>query len=105
MNYAKPLFGLILTGLLATGCSGTATKTVSADDYNQAVSDAKAAIKKAKAANFEWRDSGKLLKKAAKAAKAGSYEKALKLANKAKRQGELAVAQSIAQKNVSGPSL
>jgi len=105
MNHAKPLFALILTGFLATGCSGYATKTVSANDYNQAVSDAKTAIKKAKVAHYEWRDSGKILKKAAKIAQTGSYAKALKLVNKAKRQGDLALAQSIAQKNATGPNL
>jgi len=49
----------------------------------QAVADAKKAINTAKRANYVWRDSGKILKKAA-----------TKLANKAKRQGEMALAQS-----------
>ncbi len=104
MNYAKPLLGLILTGLIATGCAGTATKTVSVEDYTKAMSDAKAAIQKARSVNYEWRDSGKILKKAAKLAKAGNYAKALKLALKAKQQGELAYAQSIDQKDA-GPRL
>ena len=104
MNYANPLLGLILTGLIATGCAGTATKTVSVEDYTKAVNEAKAAIQKARAANYEWRDSGKILKKAAKLAKSGDYSKAMKLVLKAKQQGELAYAQSIEQKDA-GPRL
>ena len=45
MNHAKPLVGLILAGLMAVGCS-TGTKT--AEDYNKALTDAKAAMAKAK---------------------------------------------------------
>lgn len=94
MNHAKTLTSIALASLLTVSLSATAaTKS----DYNKAASAAKASISAAKAVNYEWRDSGKILKAAAKAAKAGDYNKATKLANKAKRQGELAQAQAKAQ--------
>jgi len=99
MNHAKPLIGLVLTGLLATGCSGYGTKEASPENYNSAHAKAKISIANAKKAHYEWRDSGKILKAAEKAAKAGDYATATKLANKAGRQGELAVKQAEAQKN------
>jgi hypothetical protein len=65
-----------------------------AGEFDQAVKDATAAINKAKAAHYEWRDSRKILKQAEKAEKAGDHKKAMALANKAKEQGIIAVAQS-----------
>ncbi len=100
MNHAKPLVSLIFAAALAAGCAGGATKT--AEDYNKALADAKSAVAKAKKVNYEWRDTGKILKKADAAAKAGDYNKATKLAEQAKRQGELAVIQYNDQKNA-GP--
>jgi len=76
---------LIVPAIATAGTSG---------EFNQAVKDATAAINKAKAANYEWRDSRKILKQAEKAEKAGDHKKAMSLANKAKEQGILAVAQS-----------
>ena len=94
MNHAKTLSALTLAGLLSFSLSATAA---SKNDYDKAAADAKAAIAAAAAVNYEWRDSGKILKEADKIAKAGDYAKAVILANKAKRQGELAVAQSKVQ--------
>ena len=104
MYHAKTLTAAILAGLLVTGCAGNSANVATQEDYNQAVVDAKAAIKKAKSARYEWRDSGKILKQAEKAAKAGDFNKAVKLANKAMRQGQYALAQSEQQKNA-GPRL
>jgi len=86
---------------MATGCS-MGTKSASPEDYSMALSEAKAALANAKKVNYEWRDSGKILKEAEKAAAAGDYDKATSLANKAKRQGELAVMQQKEQMNA-GP--
>ncbi len=63
-------------------------------EFDQAVKQATAAIDKAKAAHYEWRDSRKILKQAEKAEKAGDHKKAMALANEAKEQGIIAVAQS-----------
>ena len=104
MNHAKTLAGLILTGLLTVGCSGAGTNTATLEDYNNALADAKSSISKAKKVNYEWRDTGKILKKAAEAAKSGNYTKATQLANKAKRQGDMAYAQYLDQRNA-GPRM
>ena len=59
----------------------------------RALDSARAAIKEAKALDWIWRDTEKFLKQAEKAAKAGDEAKAIKLANKAREQAELAVNQ------------
>lgn len=74
-----------------------------AGNYEEAVNDANSSIDKAKAVNYEWRDSRKMLKDADKLNKAGNSDEAMKLVAKAKKQGELAVAQAELQSGVSGP--
>ncbi len=74
-----------------------------AGNYEEAVKEANSSIDNAKAFNYEWRDSRKLLEKADKLNKEGKTDKAMKLVKKAKKQGELAVAQAKLQASVSGP--
>jgi len=108
MNHAKNLASLALATLIVTGCAGYGSSSAKAPateaDYKAAVVEANTALKKAKKANYIWRDSEKILKKSAKAAKAGDFETATKLALKAKRQGEMAVVQAAQQKNA-GPHI
>ncbi|MEJ2344329.1 MAG: LysM peptidoglycan-binding domain-containing protein [Gammaproteobacteria bacterium] len=66
----------------------------------QAIADAKASLAKAKALDYEWRDSDKILKQAEQAYKDGKYDEAIKLANKAKEQGDLAVQQYYKEKSM-----
>jgi hypothetical protein len=79
-----------------------ASNTVSADEqsFNASYEAADAARKKAASMNYEWRDTGKMLKKAKEAAAKGDYETAEKLANKAKMQGEMAAAQAKEQEQL-----
>lgn len=103
MNHAKNLAGLMLSAIMLAGCAGYGGgSTESANNYNQAMNEAKIALKAAHDANNVWRDSAKILEKAEEAAKAGDFEKATRLAIKAKHQGELAVIQAEKQKNA-GP--
>lgn len=88
--------GVVLTAVGSTH-SATPEKTATKADYTTTYSKAQAAIKKAASVDSEWRDSKKILGKAKKAAKAGQYAKAIKLANKARAEGELGFSQ--AQKN------
>ena len=74
-----------------------------ASNYEDAVIDANLSIDKAKAVNYEWRDSRKILKKADTLEQAGKNAEAMKLVAKAKKQGELAVAQAEQQSSVHGP--
>lgn len=106
MNHAKNLVGLALTAILASGCAGSGNSTASGNateaDYQAALAAAKVSIKAAQANQYEWRDTGKILKKAEEAAKSGNFSSAQTLALTAKRQGELAVAQAKSQQNA-GP--
>ena len=84
--------------LSLAACQSAPTKSL--DDANMAIKAAMAANGKTKKVNYEWRDTGKLLKKARKAKGKGKFDKAVKLANKAKRQAINAMAQYHEQKNV-----
>ena len=87
----------VLAGIIA-GCAGTTEQaTTAGPSAADAIAAAKAANAKAKEENYEWRDTGKLIKKAEEALKAGDNAKAIKLAEQAKRQAENAVAQKYEQ--------
>jgi len=88
---------LILSSVLLFGCAAEDTKPV--DPAVSAISAAKAAHKSSVKKGFAWRDTGKLLKKAKKAHKKGDSKKAIKLANKAQKQAELAMKQGADQAN------
>ena len=75
----------------------------SADVVKAAIAAATAENKKAKKVGFEWRDTGKMLKEAAKLAKSGATAKAVAMANKAKAQAINAQQQAKDQANA-GPS-
>lgn len=85
------------------GDSGSAGADAAA--AKSAIAAAEAALKKARSVDGEWRDAKKkILKKAKSAASKGDYTKAIKLANKAKFQGEEGYKQAMEQKNA-GPWL
>lgn len=84
---------------VAIGCTSTSEETgCTVQGANDAISAAKSANEKAKAADNEWRDTGKIIKEAEKALADGKCEDAVKLANKARRQAENAVAQVAEEK-------
>jgi len=96
---------VIVASMMLFGCSYISGLTMeTTDDYPTLVKQAKAAIDKAKSVDGEWRDSKKMLKKAAKAEKAGKMDKAKSLARKAKFQGEMGYDQALGQKDA-GPWL
>ena len=65
-----------------------------AETFEAAYEAARAARKAAAAVGFEWRDTKKMIRQAKKLAGKGEYAKAIELANRAKRQGDLAVKQA-----------
>jgi hypothetical protein len=75
-----------------------------AAEFKAAVEKAEAARKKAASVGGEWRDTGKTIKKAKASAEEGDYNKALKLAHDAYRQGELGYKQAMSQKDAGFPS-
>lgn len=91
----KPFFIMMLVLGLVAGCASTPDDV--ADEgmtAEQAIADAKSANAQAKKMNAEWRDTGKMIKKAEKALADGDNEKAIKIANKAQRQAENAMKQA-----------
>ena len=73
-------------------CQVGPTKTKAEADA--AIATAVKLNNKTKKVYYEWRDTGKLIKKAKKASKKGDFDKAVKLANKAERQANYALEQS-----------
>lgn len=90
----KSLLTLALSTLLAAGCaSQPAAKQVTSSEAAAAIEAAQASAAQAAKVHYEWRDTGKLIKEAKAAAADKDYAQAVKLANKANRQGQAAVAQ------------
>jgi nucleoid-associated protein YgaU len=94
-TYARLISVAFLSLGLMAGCA--TTEDDSGSSAEQAISAAKAANADAKAAGYEWRDTGKIIKSAQTALDAGNDEEAIKLANKAQKQAEDALAQSKAE--------
>ncbi len=94
---------LKLTGLiamvfaLAIGCSSTDSGQSDEQAAKDAIAAAKEANSRAAAIGYEWRDTAKLITEAEKALGDGKYEDAIKLANKARKQAENAIAQKQAE--------
>jgi hypothetical protein len=88
--------------LLATALTlsaGTYIATASAADMSaeQAIAAAKDARKQAISVGGEWRDTGKMIKKAEKLLKEGKAEEAKKVAEAAEAQGMLGFMQATSQ--------
>ncbi|MBG7602193.1 MAG: SoxXA-binding protein [Gammaproteobacteria bacterium] len=84
-----------------------ATSTENSGDKaaaESAIAAAESARKKAASIDGEWRDTGKMIKKAQAALKAGDSAKAIKLAKKAENQGKLGYEQAQAQQTLKMPS-
>ncbi len=112
------LLPLIAATLLASGCANTpapqasapatsdasaanaaaaaekAAQAAKAEQAKAAIAAAEKSEAQAAASGFEWRDTGDLIAEAKKAAAANDFDKAIKLAGQAERQGALAVKQA-----------
>ncbi len=110
----KKLAIVVATLFILGGCStfqdqGGGDKAASSGsaspEVEAAIKEAEAAIKKSASAGGEWRDANsKILKKAKAAAAKGDDKTALKLAKKAKFQGEMGYQQAKEQEKA-GPWL
>jgi hypothetical protein len=89
---------LLLTASIAVFSTGYIT-SANAGDMNAeaAISAAKEARKQAKSVGGEWRDTGKMIKKAEKLLKEGKTKEAAKLAQEAEAQGMLGYMQAVSQ--------
>ncbi len=94
---------LAAAALTLTACAGSAPKHT-ANDAKGAITAAEHETKRAAKKLYEWRNTRKFIKKAKKALKAGDFDKAVKLANKAKNESTMALKQAKQQMNA-GPSI
>ncbi len=95
-GHALKLTGLAFLMTFLVGCAST-TEGPTADDAAAAIAAAKQANAKAIAENYEWRDTGELIKQAETAMNESKYAEAVKLANRARRQAENAVNQKYSE--------
>ena len=103
MMKKKQLTGIIIVVIMI----GIISNNALAGDKQAAVaaiSAAETAKKKAAAVEGEWRDTGKIIKHAQSAMQEGNFDKAIKLANKAERQGKYGYEQAVSQKDLKMPS-
>jgi hypothetical protein len=88
---------LLAAALLLTACATTPPpepkKSATMQDAATAIQSAQQARDKADAVGHEWRDTGAMIGDAQKALGAQQYDEAVKLANEARRQAELAYRQ------------
>ncbi len=99
----KKIAVLFAAAVLTLGaCAAPSGPVHNENDALSAITAAEHETKRAAKAGFEWRDTGKLIKKAKAALKKGDYDTAVKLANKAKRQSSHALEQAQLAKNA-GP--
>jgi len=124
MNKAKLLALTIASLVILNGCQTTESKTdmapaAKADTMKvaavakvaatqagaeEAIAAAEKARKKAASVKGEWRDTGKIIKKAKAALKKGQVEKAIELANQAEHQGHAGYEQAQSQKELRVPT-
>ena len=89
---------LLLTASVAVFSSGYLASVNAADMSAEAsIAAAKDARKQAKSVGGEWRDTGKMIKKAEKLLKEGKTKEAAKLAQQAEAQGMLGYMQATSQ--------
>ena len=75
------------------------------NDAAGAIAAAEHETSRAKKKNYEWRDTGKIIKKAKDAMKKEDYDEAVKLANIAKQQSTMALQQYADQKDAANKHL
>ncbi len=88
---------LAIALLMSATLVGFSSSAIASGSAAETIEAAKGAQKKAASVGGEWRDTGKLIKKAEALLAEGKTEKAKKLAEKALRQGILGYEQSEAQ--------
>lgn len=97
----KKLLLVASAALFLHACANT-PPSATAEEAKAAISSAEQKTKQARKLDNEWRDTGKIIKKAKKALKEDDIATAMKLANKASRQSDNALKQYAQQKNA-GP--
>ncbi|RMG49832.1 MAG: SoxXA-binding protein [Gammaproteobacteria bacterium] len=108
MKTSKLLPSLALGTLLLAGCAGTQTASNEQGPdprmaaFEETLKAVEAERKKAASVGGEWRDIGKIIKKAKAAAAKGDFDKASKLLEEARFQARMGYQQAMEQRNA-GP--
>jgi rhodanese-related sulfurtransferase len=102
MNISKLGARLVVTGLLVALPVGVAWSAYRSE-AEQAIEEAEAARATAASVGGEWRDTAKLIKEAESLLPTRQYTKAIEIANKAKRQGELGYEQAMQEQDADFP--
>ncbi len=90
----KKLLILAAASIILTACGSSEPAMMhSKNDAASAIMAAEHEAGRAASENYEWRDTGKLIKSAKAALKEDKYDDAVKLATKAKKQSSLALMQ------------
>ena len=84
--------GVLMLGMTTTSVADGSS--AAQDDFEATYEAAQAARAEAAAAGFEWRDTAEFLEESQELAAAGDYDAAIKLAERAKKESELALAQA-----------
>ncbi len=103
MKYVLAMLALSLSLLAGFTAALAGDMQADAAMASEAIAKAEAARKKAASVNGEWRDTGKFIKNAKKAAEAGDYAKAVRLAKKAENEGNLGYQQAVSQSELKIP--
>ena len=88
------LAAAVVAAALATGVWPSLASADDAGAFKAAYESAEAAREAAAEVGFEWRDTKKMIRLAKKLAEKGEYARAIRLADRARRQGELGVMQA-----------
>lgn len=95
----------LLVGLLSAGMTTTLlADEMSAAKVQKLIDAAEAARKEASSVGGEWRDTGKMIKKAKALLEKGDFVAAAKMANTAAKQGHLGYEQAVSQQDLKMPS-
>ena len=100
MNHANTkILGVaaLLTIGLTVGCAAGPQAGHQSDAAAKSIAEAKMAVKKATAVGYEWTTTATLMKEAEAAAAKGDQKTAVRLADEAKQEAELAVQQHAAE--------
>jgi hypothetical protein len=89
----KTILALAAATLLGAGCATQTAKPADAGQAAAAIAAAEASRAAAAAVGYEWRDTAKMIEDAKKAVEEKDFDKAVKLAKQAEKQGKNAVAQ------------
>lgn len=93
----KKFIPLAIAATIVLGACTSGGSNYTENDAKGAIAAAEHELTRAKQSGYEWRDTGKMIKKAKAALKEGEIEGAVKMANKAKNQSTNALAQAAEQ--------